>query len=209
MFPDEVKLYNIGFGGVSLFTKKELHIGEVYTLTLETDENTISLNCAVVWNKIYSQEMNDHGEISPLYLVGMHFADILSYRITDLLSFIRSKSARTRFKFRFSGKKFNFSGSSRIQDGILYYHRHYSVYQIGLGGMLIETEQCLGIEDRLKMQMNFPRTVDPFNVLGRIIYCLDKSVNHHETFHTGIEFVDMSKRDLQKLKEFIDSLKEQ
>jgi c-di-GMP-binding flagellar brake protein YcgR len=208
LFPEHVKLRDISFGGVSIFSHKKLNTGDIYTLSLETDERTVSFKCVVVRDKIHPLENNDPDEKQPLYVVGMRFADVVTYKMFDLSSFIRSQSVKKHFTYRLTGHKINVSGSSRIQDSVLYCHKNYTVSQIGLGGMLIKTERCLGVENRLRMQLNLPHVIDPLNALGRIVYCLDGSMNHLETFHTGIEFVEMDTQDKQKLKKFINSLED-
>jgi hypothetical protein len=91
-FNTEVKIHNISLGGVALSLDKRLNMGQKYTLKIESESNTISLEGIVVWAKITSLTRDVKGKKLPIYEVGMSFDEVLTGKGADLLDFIRKAS---------------------------------------------------------------------------------------------------------------------
>ena len=72
-FTTEVKILDISFGGAALSLNKRLNMGEKYTLKIESENNTISLEGVVVWENMTSLTREVKGKKFPIYEVGIKF----------------------------------------------------------------------------------------------------------------------------------------
>jgi c-di-GMP-binding flagellar brake protein YcgR len=89
------------------------------------------------------------------------------------------------------------------EKAILNYDGSYKVKNIGLGGMLIESEHLLEIEGKLPMEMILNEEAS-IKFLGRIINCLlvkDKDIEHYDI---RVEFIEMSEKDKEILVKFLN-----
>ena len=204
-FNTEVKILNISFGGVALSMTKRLNMGEKYTLKIESESNTISLEGVVVWEKMTSHTREVKGKKFPIYEVGMSFDEVLTRKGADLLNFISGNISDKEVPTRLQGLRVKIIQPEKTV--ILDDRDIYSVKMIGLGGMLIESKEELLIEDRFQMEMSFSEDVKPIKFLGRTAYCVEIPGNAPLRYDTGIEFIEMNEADRARLKEFIDFLK--
>jgi c-di-GMP-binding flagellar brake protein YcgR len=81
----------------------------------------------------------------------------------------------------------------------------FKVKEISLCGMLIQTEQALGIESMIPMGLSL-QADNPVNFIGRVASCRmvgDQGQAHYEI---GVEFTDLTDEDRTLLKAFIDYL---
>jgi c-di-GMP-binding flagellar brake protein YcgR len=78
----------------------------------------------------------------------------------------------------------------------------YGVKKISLGGMLIESESPLEIEERIPMEIILPGDIH-IKFLGRIASSLKVSEVGTSRYNIGIEFIEMPEEDKKKLQEFI------
>ena len=203
-FNTEVKILNISFGGVALSMTKRLNMGEKYTLKIESESNTISLAGVVVWEKMTSLTREVKGKKFPVYEVGMSFNEILTRKGSDLLNFISGNIADKEITTRLQGLRVKIIQPEKTV--ILDDRDSYYVKMIGLGGMLVESKEELNIDDRYSMEMSFSEDIKPIKFLGRTAYCMEMTGKTPKRYDTGIEFIEMSEKDRERLKEFIDIL---
>jgi hypothetical protein len=204
-FTTEVKILNMSLGGVALSLNKRLNMGEEYTLKIETESKTISLEGVVVWEKMTNFTKEVKGKKFPIYEVGIRFDEVLTGKGADLLNFISGNIFDKAIKTRVQGVRVKIIQPERTV--ILDDRDSYSVKMIGLGGMLIETKDELSIEDRFPMEMSFSEDIKPIKFLGRTAYCVEIPGKTPQRYDTGIEFIEMDEADRARLKEFIDLLK--
>jgi len=203
-FNTEVKIHNISLGGVALSLNKRLNMGQKYTLKIESESNTISLEGVVVWEKITSLTREVKGKKFPIYEVGMSFDEVLTGKGADLLNFIDGNIFDKAIKTRVQGIRIKIIQPEKTV--ILDDRDSYYVKMIGLGGMLIESKEELDLEGRFSMEMSFSEDVNPIKFLGRTAYCVEIPGNTPKRYDTGIEFIEMNEKDRARLKEFIDIL---
>jgi hypothetical protein len=203
-FTTEVKILNVSFGGVALSLSKRLNMGEEYTLKIEYESNTISLKGIVVWVTMTSLTRVIKDKTFPIYEVGIRFDEILTGKGADLLNFISENISDKAIKTRVQGLRVKIIQPEKTV--ILDDRDSYYVKIIGLGGMLIESEEKLDIEGRFPMEMKFPEDIKPIKFLGRTAYCMEIPGKTPKRYDTGIEFIEMNEKDWARLKEFIDML---
>jgi hypothetical protein len=81
----------------------------------------------------------------------------------------------------------------------------YRVKRISLSGMLIESQNIMPLEDVLPMEMKLAEK-KPINLWGRIVTCQTIKDTEPPQYEIGIEYIDMSGTDRERLELFIDSL---
>ena len=203
-FNTEVKIHNISLGGVALSLNKRLNMGQKYTLKIESESNTISLEGIVVWEKITNLTRKVKGKKFPIYEVGMSFDEMLTGKGADLLNFIDGNIFDKAIKTRVQGIRIKIIQPEKTV--ILDDRDSYYVKMIGLGGMLIESKEKLNIEERFPMEMSFSEDIKPITFLGRMVYCIEIPGKTPPCYDTAIEFMEMNEKDRTRLKEFIDML---
>ena len=81
----------------------------------------------------------------------------------------------------------------------------FTVKEISLSGMLIQTDQALETESMIPMGLSL-KADNPVNFIGRVASCRmteDKGQAHYEI---GVEFKDLTDKDRSLLKTLIDYL---
>jgi c-di-GMP-binding flagellar brake protein YcgR len=196
----EVEVINLSLGGIALRASRRLDIGSEYALTLDVDERQLRLNGTVVWS-VLSDIVQRSGESVTYYSAGLRFDDVLSDKVRGLMEFIdRNKVAA---EHRLSGIRFTIKADgAALLDG----PESYAVRLISLGGMLIETDRELGIDETYAMEIN-PPDMEPITFTGRVASQLEVDDDDSGTSHQiGIEFLEMSEEGRQRLQQFVDTL---
>ncbi|HYA15316.1 MAG TPA: PilZ domain-containing protein [Syntrophales bacterium] len=203
-YASEVKILNISFGGVALSLNKRLNMGDKYTLKIESESNTISLNGVVVWEKMTGLAKEVKGKKFPIYEVGMRFDEVLTGEEADLLNFIRENICDKAIKTRVQGLRVKIIQPEKT---VLLDDRESDyVKMISLGGMLIESKEELEIAGRFPMEMSFLSDIKPIKFLGRTAYCTEILGKMPKRYDTVIEFIEMNEKDRARLKEFLEIL---
>ena len=203
-FSTEVRILNISFGGVALSLNKRLNMGERYTLKIESEGNTISLDGVVIWEKMTSLTSEVKGKKFPIYEAGMRFNDVLTGKGADLFNFISGNISDKTITTRVQGLRVKIIQPEKTV--ILDDRDSYYVKMIGLGGMLIESKEELDFEDTFLMEMSLPEDINPIKFRGKTAYCREIQDTTPKRYDTGIEFIEMNEKDSARLKEFIDIL---
>jgi hypothetical protein len=81
----------------------------------------------------------------------------------------------------------------------------FKVKEISLCGMLIQTEQALGIESMVPMGLSL-KADNPVNFIGRVASCRMTGDQGQALYEIGVEFTDLTDEDRTLLKAFIDYL---
>ncbi|HXX81673.1 MAG TPA: PilZ domain-containing protein [Thermodesulfovibrionales bacterium] len=204
LFSTEVRLLNISFGGAALSLSEKLNMGGEYTLKIESEESVVSVLGVVVWEKMTELKKNERGEMVPHYEVGIQFKDVFTYKGNELIEFIESNVVEKKFRVRLKGLRVNIVEPEKAT--ILGFHKDYAVKMISLGGMLLETDLKLEVDNKFHMGLVFPEDKEEVQFLGRVAYCSEIAGKTPRRYDAGIEFVEMEEAGKKKLREFIDLL---
>lgn len=205
MFAAEVGLLNISLGGVALTVDKKLNIGSEYTLNIDSEDGTIAIKGVIVWEKMAGLKENEHREMVPRYEVGMRFKSVFSDKGAELIDFIDSNIAEKQMKKRVRGLRVKVVEPEKAV--ITGYHKKYTVKMMSMSGMLIETDQELKVESKLKMEMIFSEDSQHADFVGRVAYCSLIPESSPHRFAVGIEFLEINDAGKSKLEEYIDLLR--
>jgi hypothetical protein len=147
-------------------------------------------------------EARDNGERVSIYEVGMQFKDGSADRVAEFLKSIvqNQKETPSQLEERRLNVRFQITDP---HENILCYPVHFKVKTISLCGMLIQTDQALGIESRVPMglSLNDGTTV---NFIGRVVSCNMKEDKGQTHYNIGAEFIDLTDKDETLLQTFID-----
>jgi c-di-GMP-binding flagellar brake protein YcgR len=201
---DRVEIIDISLGGVALKTDRRLNVGKEYVIKLGDKGRSIDVKGVIVRCELSKIEERSNGERVSLYTAGMMFKDVSPDTIDGFLSSIEqdqkeAKPVRVdrRLTVRFC--------ITTPWEKTLCFPAQFKVKEISLSGMLIQTDQALGIESMIPMGLSL-KADNPVNFIGRVASCRmteDKGQTHYEI---GVEFKDLTDADRASLKTFIDYL---
>jgi Tfp pilus assembly protein PilZ len=203
-FDTDVQLLNISMSGACLGLNKSLAMGSEYNMHIESGDTSISLNGVVIWERIAGSEKKQNGEVLPSYEVGIEFRDIFTEKGNDLVRFIEHNVSPKRSKVRLRGLRVKVIKPD--MSTVVENHRSYQVLKISESGMLIETEKQFELENAFKMEIDLPKEKESIQFRGRVASSLIMPKTIPMRYGTGIEFLEISKNDRLRLKQFIETL---
>ncbi len=213
MFSSDVQILNISVGGVLLKTSRRLNIGTSYLLRIEGAGKAINIMGTVVRSELIESQKDPSGEIVPIYTAGMKFTNLTSEKIKEISNLIKAHVIEYQKQdisdmFKVNDLRlyvrFHISDPDRTT---LHFHDNYKVKKISFSGMLIESAHPLKIDDKLPMEMTFPKR-ESIQFNGRVANCTLVSGTKPEKYDIGIEFIDISQRDKEIISTFVSSLYE-
>jgi hypothetical protein len=200
-FASEVDILNMSLSGVALRLDRRLNIGTEYTLKLDVDDATVSVQGVIVWAALDDVKKRPGGDETPVYTAGMKFTNIVTPRLAHLLEFIdRNKLIPDK---RLGGVRFSINASGKA---LLDVPQPYTVKVISLRGMLIEADHPLDKESRSPMEIALDNG-EPLRFEGRVAFREQvASQDGPVLWHLGIEFMDMPIGDRKRLDAYIQTL---
>ena len=194
-FAEGVEIINMSVGGIAFKTDRLLEIGGEHKLTLEGEDFRVKLTSTAVWSKLAAVRRID-GESVPEYAVGFKFFEDLSPETQKLVGFIeRNRNRRVGIRFR-----------TKARDLVLLdVHVPCEVKLISHSGMLIRTERPFDVESVYLMEIVPPERV-PIRLNGRVASQMKSTQGNGTHYDFGVEFIDISEDDRQRLDVFIDSI---
>lgn len=201
---DKVEIIDICLGGIALITDKRLNIGKEYLIKLGDKGKSIDLKGIIVRCELSKIGERSNGERVPIYTAGMMFKDVSPDKIGDFLNLIEQHKKEEvpveddrRLNVRFC--------ITTPWEKILSFPAQFKVKKISLSGMLIRTEQALGIESRVPMGLSL-KADNPVNFVGRVASCRMTEDKGQAYYEIGVEFTDLTDKDRTLLQTFIDYL---
>jgi c-di-GMP-binding flagellar brake protein YcgR len=198
----EVEVVDISIGGISIKANRRLNIGGEYSLKLEDRNTAISLRGTVMWSSLSETKSGRAGEAIPIYKAGLKFTNISAEKITELLNFIEDHKKEEIYSMGSSRLNIRF----HIDDAkrtVLNFPETFKVKKISPGGMLIESAAALEIEGRMPMELLLHND-KAVKFVGRIASCKTVEGVAEKLWDVGIEFLDLTDRDRDTLKSFVD-----
>jgi len=200
----KVNILDMSLEGVALKADQRLDLGGEYVINLQDDKGKIfSVAGIVVRAELSETAKRNDGEIVSLYRVGVQFKDGQAEAVDDFLTAtVHSKKAtlmplhndhRHTVRFQMTGPN----------EQVLRCPEHFKVRSISLGGMLIETERALETKSIVPMEMTLNDGTS-VKAVSKISSCRLKEGEGQAHYEIGSEFIDLSDKDKDVLKKFID-----
>ncbi|MDP2168232.1 MAG: PilZ domain-containing protein [Thermodesulfovibrionales bacterium] len=202
LFSSDIRIVNISLGGAAIETSRRLNIGSGYILKLEDKGRVFSVKGKVMWAVLEEGIKSEHGEVVPVYKVGVQFTDIITEKTTELIDFIDSH--KKGIDERLTGIRFKITSPDRAT---LSHPYTYTVKKISLGGMLIESVRSFLVGDVFPMELFLP-TSKLICFRGRVASCAGGAcIEDMKHYDVGIEFMDISEECRKNLGEFVSALR--
>jgi len=200
----KVEIIDISLSGVALKTDRKLNIGREYPLRLVWQGKTLDVWGVVVRSELIGSEEGDNGKNVSTYTAGVMFKDASSSTIADFINSIEwdKKEAVSVMVDKRLNVRFDITTPC---EKTLSFPTQFKVQEISLSGILIQTDQALGIESMIPMWLSL-KTDKHISFIGRVASCQmieDKGQAH---FEIGMEFKDLTNKDIAVLNTFIDYL---
>jgi Tfp pilus assembly protein PilZ len=201
---DSVEIIDISLGGVALKAARRLNIGKEYMLKLEEKGKKLDVRGTVVRSELVGIQTREDGEMISIYTAGMVFKEGTSEKLADFLKPIEhnKKEAAPDVVDQRQHVRFNITTSG---EKVLSFPGQFKVRAISLVGMLIQTNNALDTENKIPMELAL-KDGDAVRFLGRVVSCKPTEGGDQTPYEIGVEFGDLTDKDKQLLKTFIDYL---
>jgi hypothetical protein len=171
---------------------RKLTLGNHYTLHIEYGDRYLQVQGAAITEE-------QQGEGAPGHVTGIKFDEIHTGEDSELLRLIRDSIDNETLKGSVTGLRVKLSGGRASHN----YHGNYRIKKISFGGMLVETTKKLDVNSKVPFEIRIPTDRKPLRTLGRVASCLALPGATPATYDTGIEFLEMTEKDLHRLKDVI------
>jgi len=208
MFSKIVDIIDISLGGIALKADRRLDIGSEYIMKFDEIGLRISVKATVVWASLHQSVKAANGDLVPIYAVGMKFHGAANEKISELIKFL----APPQHKDKITGgardaDDLRFHIRFHVGDGgkaVLTSPENYSIRNVSMSGMLIETTNALKMEEKISLEISLPGN-NSITSHGRVVSCtpLNEDPEHYAI---GIEFLDMPQDNSRLLGKFISML---
>jgi hypothetical protein len=202
LYSSDLEILNISIDGAAIETTKRLELNREYAFKIKYKDINLTLKGRVVWAILISKEKKDSKTSVPVYRAGVAFADTLSEKTNMLLDFIEENKIKI-FEDRIGTVRFKITNTDNIRIDLP--HR-YKVKKISLAGMLAETEYPLEIDSDHDIELFLNDNV--VNIVGRIVNCEKLQAEKADIYDIGIEFMQMSDRDIKLLEDYLKTLED-
>jgi hypothetical protein len=190
----------MSISGAAIKVDRRLTMGARYHLKLDRGGGTLKVETEVVWSVLTEFHRNEEGDEVPVYSAGLRFTDVLTPRITELLTFIDKHKIID--EKRLGGLRLHIDAPGKA---VLDYPEGYQVLVLSRSGMLIETDHGVALEGICPMEVSLPDG-EPLRFSGRVVTLKEREDDLRRRREIGIEFLEMSDEDRSRLSRFLDSL---
>ncbi|MEJ2684956.1 MAG: PilZ domain-containing protein [Candidatus Sulfobium sp.] len=203
LFNAEAEIINISATGASIRIARRLNIDGVYALKFSYRDNCFTVKGRVVWEKLTGSKESQEGEVIPIYTAGLEFQGELPDKLKQIGTFIEEKVTEIRER-RLGGIRIRVTGDD---SAVLSHLETCRVMDISLGGMSMESVHEVPTGTGFRLQFTIKENEPPLFCSGRVAFCRNgPAPANPEKYTVGVEFIEMSEGDREKLKRFVDSL---
>ena len=203
-YATSAQLLNISVGGACILIDRRVRIGNEYTLHIGTEKIHLALKGMVVREVLSEIRKNKRGEAVPFYEIGIQFDNVLTAPGRNLIPFIEETTRKEPQRVRIRGTRVRILDSDSTT--LLDVYNNYTIKKLSMGGLLMETDQMLEADHAFDMELSLKDADPPLKVRARIANCEAIPGKVPPAYDTGIEFLRISKEDIQRLSAFIASL---
>ena len=206
IFAKNVKIIDMSVGGMSVETEKRLNPGSKHILKLKYKNKVISIKSIVARCLLGKSQRNLSGEVIPIYNAGLEFIDVPDAMRSEIAKFIEDHREKVDKKvdiYESSGRRLYIRFQIVTPEEVTDFFESCKIKELSLGGMLIESEHVQEIENRQQLEVFLPEG-DPVTFGGRVVSCLEINDMDPKLYDIGIELLEMSDEDRERLKEFIN-----
>ncbi|MEW6585547.1 MAG: PilZ domain-containing protein [Nitrospirota bacterium] len=201
---EEVDLANISLGGACILSAKSVTPGDNILIGIADENIDRPLKGKVVWEK---ESAADTADGRKRHQAGIQFQEVAPYTLIRLKDFMRiagvPDTKKLSYQYQPSALRFKVY---RNRKALMKYPATCPVKKIGLGGMLIETDDMYPVDHKYPMALHLPEEKAPIRFTGRITSHVQGGDERANRYNLGIEFLNLAESDRSRLREFITHL---
>jgi len=206
LYVEETELLNISMTGACISARESLKLSNKHLIKLYGKGRRLTLPCKVIWERA-SHEIGDGGGEGRFYRAGLEFGVSSSDKLVILKDFIRLSGIPDEQKvgdeYQPSALRFKVYANEKA---LVYYPKVSRVRKLSLGGMLMESDKAIEVDNTFPMALLLPRVNFQIKFQGRVACCTEIPDKKPKLFDIGIEFLGMAENDKAKLSEFLQTL---
>jgi PilZ domain-containing protein len=199
----KVGIIDISRGGVALKADRKLDIGKECLITLVHGEKRINVKGRVVRSELSGIEERAKGARVTVYSAGILFTEVPEDKIKDFLHSIEYAMKAELPGTANRHPQHIWLCITTPSEKILNYPEHFNVIEIGLSGILIQTEQGMKVENMILIDFSV-NGCSPVSFMARVTSCRMTKDKDQAYYETRAEFIDLTERDRTLLIKFID-----
>jgi len=204
-YASNVRVLDMSISGIALKTLRSMEAGSECILQIKGKEKTLIAKAVVVWSSPAGNITTLKGNPLPTYKIGMKFTDALDEKTREIADFIekhKKEEDRQADLFALSGLRVYIRFQIEAPEKtILTSVKSHKIMNIGLGGMLMGSSDALDTGSKLSLEIIRSENKS-MKVLGRVVSCR-AAQGAHEGYYVGIEFLEMTDKDRETLRELI------
>lgn len=201
-----VQMLDISIGGALLKTDKRLHPEKECILKIKDKGWILNIKSLVAWSSSDESIQMPKGYLVTSFRTGLKFMHDSKEKIKEIGDFIETHKQEVDkqvYGSILSGLRLHVRFKIEPPENtMLFFRQDYKIKNLGLGGMLIESDDSLDIGSKLYMEI-FRSESKTIKVSGRVASCSLIKESDRERFAIGIEFLDIPEKDREMLKEII------
>jgi len=85
-----VKVMNISSGGALVMADKSINIGKSYALKIGYKDKSVFVKANAVWALLTDCVKESNGDITPLFIAGMQFIDVIKGEIPEIIKLLEA-----------------------------------------------------------------------------------------------------------------------
>ena len=204
-FANKVEIVDISFGGVALKADSRLNIGREYLIRLGDEENSLDVKGIVIRSELSGIEERSNGERVSIYTAGIRFRDDSVDKIADFFHNAIQHHKKEKVEMTIDQRinvRFQITAP---WEKILSFPAQFKMKEISLNGMLIRTDQPLGIKSVIPLELSL-KADNPVHFSGRVASCRMTEGKGQASYEIGVAFLDLTDKDRTLIKTFIDYL---
>jgi Tfp pilus assembly protein PilZ len=204
-YASNVRVLNMSVSGIALKTLRNMEAGSECVLQIKGEEKTLIAKAAVVWSSPAGTIKTPKGHLLPAYKIGLKFTDTSDEKTREIADFIQKHKKAEDMQadlFALSGLRVYIRFQIEAPEKtVLISLKSHKIMNIGLGGMLMESDDALDIGSKLSLEIIRSENKS-IKVLGRVVSCR-AAEDEYEGYYVGIEYLEMADKDREMLRELI------
>ncbi len=204
-FGINISVIDMSVHGIAIEVDRQLSVGKVYLMNFYDGDKTISVRAEVMRSQPVEPEAGSSIDDAMRFTVGMEFRDMTANLMQDIASFINKHKVDEKKMASYcmlNGIRVN----DRLQidpgeKNVLDLMKPCRVKAVSLSGMLIESEEDIGLYETVRINVSLRRG-ETISFMGSTISCTAAG-RDPERYRIEIEVTDMSAADREKLKAFL------
>jgi hypothetical protein len=203
LLTSNVKVLNLSAGGASVKSGEELPVGKELLITLDEKGKKTDIKGIVVQSAFCGTGKGTGGENAAFYNANIRFQAGQAEKISYVLG-SREQHREDNAPVTDDRRRHVRFHMTIPLESVLSHTARFRVKQMSMSGMLIQSEQPLGIN--CVIPMNLSVAGGRVNFIGRVASCRMTDTNGKTWHDIGVEFLELTNEGRSLLKRFIDSL---